>query len=365
MTPRPALRHQPLALGLGAAALVLVLAARLPDGAAPGVFIAALALGVAFVRLDFGFAGGFRALLERGDGREVGANFVVPAVAALVILPVGSLVEGYGRFVAPIGPPLVLGAALFGFGMQIANGCASGVLVAAGQGSRRMWVALPFFCAGGVLGSLVLPMGLALPSLGEADLVVWFGPWGALAAMQALLLTGAALVLRGRWPEVARLRAGALIGALAVALFLASGMPWGITTGLTLWGGKAAQALGVDFAGHAYWDMGWTSAALEGSLLANHSSLADLGLLLGALIAAAAAGQLRFAMPLDWRGAAGAALGGVLMGIGARLSFGCNVGAFTGGAASGSLHGLVWIAAVVPGCWLGIRARPWFGLKRA
>ena len=68
---------------------------------------------------------------------------------------------------------------------------------------------------------------------------------------------------------------------------------------------------------------------------------------------------------LDWRGAAGAALGGVLMGIGARLSFGCNVGAFTGGAASGSLHGLVWIAAVVPGCWLGIRARSWFGLKRA
>ena len=31
-----------------------------------------------------------------------------------------------------------------------------------------------------------------------------------------------------------------------------------------------------------------------------------------------------------------AAIGGLLMGIGARLSFGCNIGAFLGGTASGS-----------------------------
>jgi hypothetical protein len=53
---------------------------------------------------------------------------------------------------------------------------------------------------------------------------------------------------------------------------------------------------------------------------------------------------LRHRAALGWRGAAGAALGGLLMGIGARLSSGCNVGAFIGGAASGSLHGLVWLA---------------------
>jgi uncharacterized membrane protein YedE/YeeE len=60
---------------------------------------------------------------------------------------------------------------------------------------------------------------------------------------------------------------------------------------------------------------------------------------------------------------AGAALGGLLMGVGARLSFGCNVGAFIGGAASGSLHGDVWLLAVIPGRYLGIRLRPMFGLS--
>jgi uncharacterized membrane protein YedE/YeeE len=64
------------------------------------------------------------------------------------------------------------------------------------------------------------------------------------------------------------------------------------------------------------------------------------------------------------RGALGAALGGLLMGVGARLSFGCNVGAFLGGASSGSAHGVVWLLAALPGCWLGLRARPWFGLAR-
>ncbi len=50
-----------------------------------------------------------------------------------------------------------------------------------------------------------------------------------------------------------------------------------------------------------------------------------------------------------------AIIGGLLMGVGARLGFGCNIGAFLGGIASGSLHGWVWFiqplqAAI--GIWL-------------
>ncbi|OYW08880.1 MAG: hypothetical protein B7Z53_04005, partial [Rhodospirillales bacterium 12-71-4] len=286
----------------------------LPDPALGPVFLVALLLGAAFVLFDFGFAGGFRALQLEGDGRAMAASFLIPAIAALVILPLGSLAEGYGRFVAPIGAPLLLGALLFGIGMQIANGCGSGVLVAAGQGSRRMWVALPCFCLGGVLGSLALPMGLALPDLGHADLVAWLGPWGALPATLALLGLGAALLLRGRRPERRQIRAAAVVGLLAGLLFLASGLPWGITTGLTLWAAQVMQALGLDMAGLPFWSEGWARAALAGPLLANHTSLSDFGLLLGALVAAAASGQLRHAVKLGARGTAGAVLGGLLLG---------------------------------------------------
>lgn len=360
--PRP---HRPaLAMGLAATVLAGLAVTRLPDPALPAVFLVAIAIGIAFVRLDFGFAGGFRDLLEARDGRAVGATLLIPALVALVILPVAGLSESHGRFVAPIGLPLVVGAALFGIGMQVANGCGSGVLVAAGQGSRRMAVALPFFCAGGVIGSLLLPMGLALPDLGAVDLVALLGPWGALLAIEALLALLALVLLRRGAPPARRLRAAAIIAGLAALLFLVSGMPWGITTGLTLWGAKAVQGLGGDLGGFAFWADGWAQAALAGPFLANHSSLADLGLVLGALLAASAGGGLRHGAPIGARGAVGAALGGLLMGIGARLSFGCNVGAFIGGTASGSLHGLVWLGAVIPGCWLGIRLRPVFGLAR-
>jgi uncharacterized membrane protein YedE/YeeE len=144
------------------------------------VFLVAMLLGGVFVWCDYGFTWRFRALLAHGDGGPLAASFVVPAVAALVVLPAGAILDGYARFVAPLGAPLLVGAALFGLGMQIANGCGSGSLVAAGQGSRRMAVVLPFFCLGGVGGSLILPWALRLPGPGEVDLVAVFGPLGGL-----------------------------------------------------------------------------------------------------------------------------------------------------------------------------------------
>jgi len=60
----------------------------------------------------------------------------------------------------------------------------------------------------------------------------------------------------------------------------------------------------------------------------------------------------------------GAAIGGILMGIGARLSFGCNIGAFLGGIASGSLHGWIWFVLAMAGSWAGIQLRPKFGLSK-
>ena len=59
-----------------------------------------------------------------------------------------------------------------------------------------------------------------------------------------------------------------------------------------------------------------------------------------------------------------AAIGGLLMGYGARLSFGCNIGALFSGIASGSLHGWLWILPGLFGNWVGLTLRPLFGLDR-
>jgi len=325
------------------------------------LFAVAMLLGATFVRFDFGFSGAFRALLTHGDGRALAAACLIPAVVALAVVPLGGS-GAYTRFVAPIGLPLVLGAALFGLGMQIANGCGSGTLVAAGQGSRRMWLALPCFCLGGVLGSLVQPEAARLPHLGPVDLPDLGGPAWGLAGTEILIALTALLLLRGARPAPRQMATALAIGLLAMLWFLLAREPWGITMGLTLWGARALQAAGLELRGFAFWADGWARHMLDAPLFSSVSALSDLGLLGGAALAAAATGRLRPGPPIGLRGALGAVLGGLAMGIGARLSYGCNVGAFIGGAASGSLHGLVWLAAALPGCWVGIRLRPRFGM---
>jgi uncharacterized membrane protein YedE/YeeE len=54
-----------------------------------------------------------------------------------------------------------------------------------------------------------------------------------------------------------------------------------------------------------------------------------------------------------------------LLGYGARLAYGCNIGAFFSGIASTSLHGWVWIVAAVLGNIIGVRLRPLLRLADA
>ncbi|MEO0464451.1 MAG: YeeE/YedE thiosulfate transporter family protein [Pseudomonadota bacterium] len=45
------------------------------------------------------------------------------------------------------------------------------------------------------------------------------------------------------------------------------------------------------------------------------------------------------------------------MGYGARIAYGCNIGAYLGGMISGSLHGLVWMMAALVGSALALKLR--------
>lgn len=145
---------------------------------------------------------------------------------------------------------------------------------------------------------------------------------------------------------------------------MAGGHPWSVTFGFTVWGAKAASLMGFDFANAPFWQWAGPKRALGDSVLSDTSSLTDLGMLLGAMAAAAAGKPFARGPWPPLPSLAAAAIGGLLMGWGARLGFGCNIGAFVGGVASGSLHGWVWFAAALGGCAVGIRLRPLFGLSR-
>ena len=70
--------------------------------------------------------------------------FLLSAVCALMFIPVSAAGLGPSGSLAPVSVSLFIGAFMFGTGMQLANGCGSGVLFSFGGGSGRMIVALPF-----------------------------------------------------------------------------------------------------------------------------------------------------------------------------------------------------------------------------
>ena len=348
---------------------VVLVALVVLDGQVPSAALVVLgfALGVAFLKAEFSFTAAWRRFLVKGEAGGLLAVLLLIAVASIVIVPVAALVPGFGGAIAPIGPSLVIGALVFGIGMQLANGCGSGTLYTAGGGSGRMLIALALFIVGSVIGSLHLPAFLALGGVDPILASNYFGPWGGLAATLASIV-GAAVVI----VTVARARGAAshprplliAIGVISIGVFLAGHHPWSVTFGFTVWGAKLAALAGFDFSHAEFWQWAGPKRALAESILSDTSSLTDLGMILGAMAGAAASKPFaRTAWP-PARSLVAAAVGGLLMGWGARIGFGCNIGAFVGGVASGSLHGWVWFAAALGGCAIGIRLRPLFGLSR-
>ena len=326
-------------------------------------------LGAAFLTFQYGFASAWRHALVRGEVMGLAAHFLLIGLCAVVFIPATLLGLDASGSVAPVSVSLFVGAFIFGLGMQLANGCGSGVLFSFGGGSGRMMIALPFFIIGSVLGSFLLPSALEWGSAGQVAIA-----GGLSDGMQTLVNLLLIAAVGGGFYSLGRRRgqhlprrlvmACVIIALLCWAVFALSGHPWGVTFGFTLWGAKLAQDLGVPVAEFTFWQWAGPARALNHSLLSDVSSLMNIGMVLGAAMIASASGQLtRQAWP-SGRQLLAAAIGGVLMGIGARLSFGCNIGAFLGGIASGSLHGWVWFMLAMAGSWAGIQLRPRFGLEK-
>ncbi len=170
---------------------------------------------------------------------------------------------------------------------------------------------------------------------------------------------GLSRVLRGPWPL--------LVGAVGLALanfatLALAGRPWGVTSGFVLWGSKMAGAIGFAPEAWPYWSSASRAAALEGSVFTDITSVMNFGIILGAMVAAGLAGRFNPVWQIPRRSLVAAVLGGLLLGYGARQAYGCNIGAYFSGIASGSLHGWLWLVAAFCGGILGTRLRPLFGL---
>lgn len=347
-------------------------------------------LGYTLFHARFGFTSAFRRLLSVGQGAGLRAHMLMLAVASTLFAPI--LASGVGFFgneptasVSPVGVSLIVGAILFGIGMQLGGGCASGTLYAVGGGSSSVLFTLFGFISGSVIGAwhwdfwtnhtpALPPFSLAentglgyggalvlqlIAFAAVAGLTLWIAKKRRPPALKPLPSTdGWKRIIRGSWPLWG---AAILLAVLNAATLLVRGQPWGITSAFALWGSKVVSYLGIDVTQWAYWS-GERGAPLEASVLADATSVMNFGIILGAMLASAASGAFVL-RKLRGKVVAASLIGGLIMGYGARLAYGCNIGAFFSGIASFSLHGWVWVVMALVGTYVGLLFRPLFGLS--
>ncbi|MBB3936642.1 YeeE/YedE family protein [Aureimonas phyllosphaerae] len=386
-------RPAPTALpgGPGLAALAALLLGSLALGAAYGPRQGALlllggALGLTLYHAAFGFTSAWRVFILERRGRGLRAQMAMLALAVVLFFPALSAGTLFGQpvtgLVSPLSTGVVVGAFLFGIGMQMGGGCASGTLFTAGGGNARMLVTLLFFVVGSALATVHFDWWLSLPALQPVSLVQTLGPLPGIAVSLALFATIAAVTLfaerrrhgaleteaapatrgfsrfaRGPWPLVAGALALAVLNFVTLAL---AGRPWGITSAFALWGAKGAEILGFEPSTWAYWQTPANARALSQSVFADITSVMDFGIIAGAMLAASLAGRFSPSLRIPLRSLMAAVLGGLLLGYGARIAYGCNIGAYFSGIASGSLHGWLWLVAAFAGNAVGVRLRPFF-----
>ncbi|MFD8921588.1 YeeE/YedE family protein [Streptomyces sp. NPDC059569] len=388
--PAPPVRRVPLVVSV-LIAVALTGYVWSAHGARPGVLLLlGLGLGVALFHSRFGFTSAWRQLVAVGNGTGLRAHtLLLGTTATLFALLIGTGTGLFGSVPAPsagtLGVGLLAGSFLFAVGMQLGGACASGTLFAVGSGQSSIVLTLGGFIAGSTLAAWQFGLWKDLPAFEPvvlADHVGWFGSWAVTMAALALIVlvsrrvqarrnpppTGpvpsargaAARGVRGSWP----LAAGALVlSVLGAGVLLVSGGAWGVTSAFSLWGAELVRALGGHPETWTFWQQPNNAGMLAGPVLADKNSLTDIGIMIGAAVAAALGGTWTLHRGVPWRTAVAAVLGGVLMGIGARLAGGCNIGAYLAGIASGSLHGWIWGAVAILGTWAGLKLRPLFALS--
>ncbi|SNS11787.1 hypothetical protein SAMN05446037_1004157 [Anaerovirgula multivorans] len=146
---------------------------------------------------------------------------------------------------------------------------------------------------------------------------------------------------------------GSILAVLNVSLLIATDSVWKITTGFLYWGAAVLEKLGYNSADWYYFSA-YDHGLKESETFFNNSyTVLNIAVIVGALLAVLWANEFKWKKIKNTRQFFFALIGGVLMGYGTRLSFGCNIGAYFSAIPSFSLHGWIFAVFMFAGAWLG------------
>ncbi|MEK4970589.1 YeeE/YedE family protein [Cytobacillus sp. FSL R7-0696] len=308
-------------------------------------------LGFVMQRGRFCLTGGFRDMFIAKDNRMFYALLIaicVQSIGVFTLIQLGIIDFTAGNF-AWLG--VIFGSFVFGIGIVLAGGCATGTWYRAGEGLLGSWIALfAYMVMAAVMKTGVLaPLNTEISSitLPENSIAATFGISNWIFIIALLLITGGVvyrelrkpkiaipslkpkrtglshLLFEKRWhPFVTAILVG-LIALLAWPLSAATGRMFGL--GITTPSANILQYLVIGDAAFINWGV-----------------FLVLGIFIGSFIAAKGSKEFRFRMP-DKKTGINSFIGGLLMGFGASLAGGCSIG-----------NGLVMTSMMTWQGWIGL-----------
>ncbi|MEG6532071.1 YeeE/YedE family protein [Caldibacillus thermoamylovorans] len=315
-----------------------------------GLILGAL-LGFVMQRGRFCLTGGFRDMYIAKDNRMFYALLIAIAIQSIGVYTLIYL--GVFTFEAGTFPWLavIIGSFIFGIGIVLAGGCATGTWYRAGEGLIGSWIAL----FGYMTMAAIMKTGPLSPA--NASIQSIQAPSNSIAETTGIsvwvFIIGFSILVIGivvrelRKPKVAIPQMKPKRSGLSHLLFEKRWHPF---FSATLIGIIAIAAWPLSVATGRIAGLGITtpSANIIQYLITGDQSFINwgvflvLGIFIGSFIAAKASGEFRFRMP-DVKTGINSFIGGNLMGIGASLAGGCNIG-----------NGLVMTAMMTWQGWIGL-----------
>ena len=375
--------------------------------------ITGLAVGYVMQRSRFGFAGGVKKIYVTGDKTLTKALMFLFAISLLITASIhyGAFMDGADvqyraveagikaipgtASVKPTNLGTVIGGVLFGIGMMFGGGCASGTLTDAGEGEIRALIVLFFFVTGSLIGVNHMPWWEQSIFFKVGKKVYLPDVFGYLGAIIVSLLGFLLIYIIAKKYESKRKRENTYTkdeysdwekplsetadykffsketyhkffvqrwsfytGAVAVtimfvAIILTTGKSWGVTSTFADWGAWLYQSVGLVDVSNWPW-FASRMKKINGGILNDPSSMRNIGILLGATLSLLLARRFSFKKNFKFRDVAFYAIGGLMMGYGARVGLGCNAGALYSAICNLSLSGWVFLPAMTVGGIIGV-----------
>lgn len=149
--------------------------------------------------------------------------------------------------------------------------------------------------------------------------------------------------------------AGAILLGVTVTAHLAVFKEaWSVTGPFTVWGAKFFRFIGIDTTQWSYFTANpGLKRAIIIPVLKSGGSIRNIGIIVGATLAALYASEFKIRKIKGKKQLFGAMAGGFLMGVGARLAAGCNIAALFSALSALSLTGWLFAASLLTGAVIG------------